>query len=811
LTNNIRVVSILLIVLRRVATMTNFRAGFTFTAILIFLVVNPEYALAQEPQAVNPLAETWILERVANGEVADLAEAFTEPSARVISVEFLENLATGLLTNIPRQGIRIRNAIIVEPVRFENIDIPYELHLESCEFQAPVYFSKSRAAGDLAFSGSRFLMPADFTRARIDGSFWIDNATFEDLARFYLTEVGTDFYAFSTRFTHPDGPAMFNSLIVGQNVFLNNATFSGAVDFGAAQIDGNLELANSQFTNADQSVSFNSMAIGRHVFLRGAVLAGGVNFGAAVIDGTIDLNEAQFTNRDQITSFNSIAVGGHAFLRDSDFSGGVDFIAAQIDGNLELTGAKFTNPTRIADFNSAHVGRILNLKNAVFEGGADFKLLHAGIQIWADEAQFTNPDQVISFNSATIGGLALFDRATFSGGLDFGAARIASNLQLSGSVFTNPDQTASFNSIAVGGHTILREAAIAGGVSFSSASVSGALELTGARFNNTDPDLIADFSNLEVGGNVNFQDVWIAGPLDLSGSRALDMTVTGTSEAPTLTPSLNFSRANVIRNFELGNMQLNALNASSMRVGGTATIRRLVVKDSLNLEDANFVNLNLEGITLPENPTSLTYDGMEYRKIKTATTSNEETLAYLLNLANQSAYSAQVYGKLEQYFAEQALLDYADQVYITQRQRLRRESDNPFKKGWDLFLEYTVGYGRRPELAFIWSTAFVLIGLITFRKERGMELVEDVGQKRIKLFARTAQRRAPAPTKGDKEYYNPFWYSLDLFLPFVDLKMAEKWTPRAGRKFARHYMRFQTLAGWILIPIAILSITGIVK
>ncbi len=493
------------------------------------------------------------------------------------------------------------------------------------------------------------------------------------------------------------------------------------------------------------------------------------------------------------------------------FSGGVDFIAAQIEGNLELTGARFTNPARIADFNSAHIGRILNLKEAVFEGGADFTLVNAGIQIWADEAQFTNPDQIISFNSITIGGLALFDRTTFSGGVDFGAARIASNLQLSGAAFNNPDQIASFNSITVGGHTFLSQAVIAGGVNFSSASVAGAFELTGARFNNTDPDVIANFSNLEVGGNALFQDVLIAGPLDLSGSSALDMNVTGTSEASTLTPSLDFSRANVIRNFELGNLQLNALNASSMHVGGTATIRRVTVKSSLILEDANFVNLNLEGISLPNNPSSLTYDGMEYRKIKTAATNNEETLAYLLNLANQSTYSAQVYGRLEQYFAEQALLDYADQVYINQRQRLRRESDNLFKKGWDLFLEYTVGYGRRPELAFIWSAAFVLFGFFIFRKERGMDLVEAPGIRQINLFSTVARRRNLTPKLGDKEYYSPLWYSLDLFLPFVDLKMAEKWTPKPGRRFARHYMRFQTIAGWILIPIAILSITGIVK
>ena len=59
--------------------------------------------------------------------------------------------------------------------------------------------------------------------------------------------------------------------------------------------------------------------------------------------------------------------------------------------------------------------------------------------------------------------------------------------------------------------------------------------------------------------------------------------------------------------------------------------------------------------------------------------------------------------------------------------------------------------------------------------------------------------------------YSAFWYSFDLFIPFIDLGYDNKWAPKADRKWANAYARIQLLAGWILIPIGLLSITGVIK
>jgi len=63
-------------------------------------------------------------------------------------------------------------------------------------------------------------------------------------------------------------------------------------------------------------------------------------------------------------------------------------------------------------------------------------------------------------------------------------------------------------------------------------------------------------------------------------------------------------------------------------------------------------------------------------------------------------------------------------------------------------------------------------------------------------------------------YYNPFWYSLDLFAPVIDLGVAKSWEPGPGHarpRFARQYAHIQKILGWILVPIGVVALTGYLK
>jgi hypothetical protein len=59
--------------------------------------------------------------------------------------------------------------------------------------------------------------------------------------------------------------------------------------------------------------------------------------------------------------------------------------------------------------------------------------------------------------------------------------------------------------------------------------------------------------------------------------------------------------------------------------------------------------------------------------------------------------------------------------------------------------------------------------------------------------------------------YSRFWYSFGLFLPFVDLKEEKVWKPKPDQTFLRNHMRLHILCGWILIPIVLAALTGLIK
>jgi len=60
------------------------------------------------------------------------------------------------------------------------------------------------------------------------------------------------------------------------------------------------------------------------------------------------------------------------------------------------------------------------------------------------------------------------------------------------------------------------------------------------------------------------------------------------------------------------------------------------------------------------------------------------------------------------------------------------------------------------------------------------------------------------------EWYNPFWYSLDLLSP-VDLGISKKWRPGPAHPNRRTYAQIHRIAGWIIIPLIAAAITGIIK
>ena len=75
--------------------------------------------------------------------------------------------------------------------------------------------------------------------------------------------------------------------------------------------------------------------------------------------------------------------------------------------------------------------------------------------------------------------------------------------------------------------------------------------------------------------------------------------------------------------------------------------------------------------------------------------------------------------------------------------------------------------------------------------------------------------------REDYPNFNPVVYSLDMFVPLVDLRQATYWLPSAyeGEKekmpievrLLRFYMWFHILAGWVLTSLLVVGLSGLVK
>jgi hypothetical protein len=244
-----------------------------------------------------------------------------------------------------------------------------------------------------------------------------------------------------------------------------------------------------------------------------------------------------------------------------------------------------------------------------------------------------------------------------------------------------------------------------------------------------------------------------------------------------------------------------------MRVAGSAYFADAQFNGSADLTQADFAALYLSRAVFSG---SLDLQAMTYKEIHADPDNERRSHELLLRLAEKADYSADVYGALEQFFARQGYGADANKAFIADKRRQRAGylhapvwSGNLLARigslltclegllAWlgSVLLDGLVGYGRRPWLAMIPCAFFVGFGCVLFSSDK-MELQKPDDAPRV---------------------YSSFWYSLGLFLPFVDLQADRVWKPKQNQTFLRNYMRVHILLGWILIPLVLAALTGLIK
>jgi hypothetical protein len=212
-------------------------------------------------------------------------------------------------------------------------------------------------------------------------------------------------------------------------------------------------------------------------------------------------------------------------------------------------------------------------------------------------------------------------------------------------------------------------------------------------------------------------------------------------------------------------------------------------------------------------PGNLAIDGLTYLGFQLGQApANADTR--LKWLALQPSYHPQPYRQLAKVLREAGDEKGAVKVLVAEGDARYRQMGLPGRI-LGTFLKYTIGYGHRPLLALFWSLGVVLLG----------SAVVMIG-KRAGVMRLTWPETTPPPPGETVGGLHPLLYSLDVFLPFVNLHQEHYWWPDeaasgqcnvAGRRFRvdgwilRYYLWLQIVAGWLLSAIFIAGITGLLR
>lgn len=582
--------------------------------------------------------------------------------------------------------------------------------------------------------------------------------------------------------------AQLNKTVIYDSAYLDNTNFDGLVDLSFITVGRNIDLNHAYFSDP-QTAKLNSMNIGDSAFMNRTVFDGPVDFGYTRINGILDLEEAQFNSSSE-SSFNSLIVGDSAFFVNTIFLGPVAFGHSKIGANLDFSGTKFNSPDRII-FNSVEISGSFIFQDVFFSSPAFFLYIEVGNLMDFSRSRFSS-QYLVNFAFINIENGATFEYATFEGPVGFTYIDNNGSLNFDNTNFLNTANSPEFAVLRIRGSFSISNSSFYGGLIISNSTVENRLAGSDIQFLTVDRPIIINQSEIQ---SLSFSMATLTNTISFVDCTFFEFRLGGSEEELKFL-SLNLSGTKITKDLSINNVAVKRFIGQNLVSFGKTNLENITIEEQVNLSFANFNIFIYQNVVWPKITDNLKLDGFTYREIIPGESLNEGNWQELLNLINASNYNVALYKDLEFYFDNYGHSDWADAVLVAQKRRERSDLLKWYsaKWWWNLFLDVLTLYGRRPSRAFVWSLFFIAIGYFTFRK---------------KIMVRV--EKSFNGVKGTKQYdplWDPFWYSIDLFIPAVNLGISEKWEPSPHAIGALLYKRVLKIAGWLVIPVALLSITG---
>ncbi|MHC4540734.1 MAG: hypothetical protein ACYS74_13275 [Planctomycetota bacterium] len=587
-----------------------------------------------------------------------------------------------------------------------------------------------------------------------------------------------------------------SELVTHNGIWVKGARVDGKIELNGAHISFPLFFDKSALPEGISMLSAELFSLCLPATHTGAITADGLNVEAGVFlqngfraKGEVRLLGAtigqelsciggQLINPEgHALNANRLKVEGSVFLCDAFRSEGeVDLADASIRGNLECNEGQFINPNGYAlaadrsKVDGSVFLREVNAKGEVRLPGATI-----GVTLDCQQGQFINADgYALCANGMKVeGNVYLRNGFKAEGEVRLLGATIGGNLDCDKGQFINPDGCAlAADRSKVEGSVFLREANAKGEVCLLGGTIDRNLECNKGQFINPDGHALLA-AGLTVEGNVFLRDgLNVDGKVDF-----VDATVQG---------YFVWTGVNSPEKVEL--------NLRSTRIGA-------MQDDEKSWPDRG----------------KLFLQGLIYDEIADGAPSDAKTrIKWLRRQYGEQAqldkeqFRPQPYEQLAVVFRKSGRDENAVKILIEKNKdkaRLTNMTLGQRLRHW--LCGQIIGYGYRPWRAFWIGFGVVLLGWLVFWAGYRADVMIPINDG--------------ANASGG---FSAFIYSLDVFVPLVDLRQASHWFPNPNRevkvpvldklmipagKFLRWCFWIETILGWVLTTFLVVGLTGLVR
>ncbi len=637
--------------------------------------------------------------------------------------------------------------------------------------------------------------------------------------------IGGDLNCSGGKFTNEGNDALVaQSAKVTGDVSLNdNFQAVGEVNLRGATIGGDLNCSKGKFTNQDKSalVLLGTKIMGAVWLSKGFQAVGMVSLVDATMGRDLNCSQGKFTNEgnDALVAQNAKVTGDVSLNDNFQAIGRVSLFGANIGGDLNCSGGKFTNED---EDKFALVAIDANIKGYIyldkgFQAIGKVNLFGATIggDLDCSGGKFTNEGKaaLVAQNAKVTGGVFLSDNFQAIGKVSLFGATIGGDLNCSGRILED-EQVTAILCLCLKIDRVLQN-------KLSRKAVKFWLNLLPVKQNKAPEEAVKP--SLGVFLILVLKHLMTARAKSVSALEFFvvqDLNRFMVKRAESIV-ALLADAIDVKGNVSLKDFKVEGLiSLYGARVGKTLEIARIRAPQGMAL-DLRFAQVQTFEHAENSLPLSgnLALNGLAYEVLGTKPLQNCERHLTWLRLQPKALFSSQPYEQLAKVLRSVGEGDEAVKVLIgRENDLLQRGNLHWFSKGWKRFLGYTIAYGYHPEWALIWGLVVVVAGSFLF----------NVGYQHGLISATDKDCKPPTLQQVDQACpnhpkFNPIIYSLDVFLPIVDLRLKTYWLPNATKgvenpffhikwgALLRYYFWLHIISGWVLTTLWVAGFSGLVR